>query len=183
MGTIFYMNNEKWDFITALYFSVVTTSTVGYGDTPLTLESSRMFAIFYILSSCVIVAVAIANLGTVQLEIASEKKRLNMLQRKLDFNMIRELDKDGAGIDKASFLVAMLVQLELIDKEKDADPWLKRFDELDTNKSGVLNLDICIDALEKEEQERLDAIQAEIEKEEKGLCACVVSIAQERQQI
>ena len=163
MGALFYHKNEEWDFVTALYFCVVTTTTVGYGDTTLTKESSRLFAVFYILSSCIIVALAIGNLASVRLEIINEKKRISLLSRKLDFNFIRELDSGGKGINKTTFLVAMLVNLELVDKTKDVEPWLQKFDELDTKNTGIIDFDETIEDLEREEKERIRKLEEELE--------------------
>jgi voltage-gated potassium channel len=49
-GTIFYWRFEDWSFIEALYFSVVTLTTVGYGDLTPTSDGTRIFTIIYIFS-------------------------------------------------------------------------------------------------------------------------------------
>lgn len=46
------------------------------------------------------------------------------------------------GVDRVEFLTAMLVQMNELDKEKDIDPWLKRFDELDADGSGALDEEV-----------------------------------------
>jgi voltage-gated potassium channel len=47
-GTMFYWSVEDWTLIQALYFSVVTLATVGYGDLTPTSDFSRVFTIIYI---------------------------------------------------------------------------------------------------------------------------------------
>ena len=47
-GTIFYWSVEDWTLIQSLYFSVVTLTTVGYGDLTPTSDFSRIFTIIYI---------------------------------------------------------------------------------------------------------------------------------------
>jgi voltage-gated potassium channel Kch len=47
-GTIFYWSVEDWTVIQALYFSVVTLATVGYGDLTPTSDFSQIFTIIYI---------------------------------------------------------------------------------------------------------------------------------------
>ena len=47
-----------------------------------------------------------------------------------------------SGVDRVEFLTAMLVQMTDLDKEKDIDPWLKRFDELDADGSGTLDEEV-----------------------------------------
>ena len=49
-GTIFYWRFEDWTIIEALYFSVVTLTTVGYGDLSPTSAGTQIFTIVYILT-------------------------------------------------------------------------------------------------------------------------------------
>ena len=49
-GTLFYWRFEDWTIIESLYFSVVTLSTVGYGDFSPTTAGTQIFTIIYILT-------------------------------------------------------------------------------------------------------------------------------------
>ena len=49
-GTIVYWRFEDWTIIQALYFSVVTLTTVGYGDLTPTSAGTQIFTIIYILT-------------------------------------------------------------------------------------------------------------------------------------
>ena len=49
-GTIFYWRAEDWTIIQALYFSVVTLTTIGYGDFTPTSAGTQIFTIIYILT-------------------------------------------------------------------------------------------------------------------------------------
>lgn len=49
VGMIFYRQVEGWEWLDALYFSVVTLSTVGYGDMSPTTPISKIFTMVYIL--------------------------------------------------------------------------------------------------------------------------------------
>jgi voltage-gated potassium channel Kch len=48
-GTIFYHREEGWSWLDALYFSVITLATVGYGDLSPTTPLSKIFTMAYIL--------------------------------------------------------------------------------------------------------------------------------------
>ena len=49
-GTIFYWRFEDWTIIQALYFCVVTLTTVGFGDLTPTCAGTQIFTIIYILT-------------------------------------------------------------------------------------------------------------------------------------
>jgi hypothetical protein len=46
-GTMFYVLHEGWSIVDALYFCVMTMSTVGYGDLTPTSSLSKIFTIVY----------------------------------------------------------------------------------------------------------------------------------------
>jgi voltage-gated potassium channel len=47
-GTLFYSRVEGWSTLDSLYFSVVTLTTVGYGDLAPSTAAAKVFTIFYI---------------------------------------------------------------------------------------------------------------------------------------
>lgn len=48
LGTIFYHLVEKWRWLDSLYFTVITLSTVGYGDFAPKTDAGKIFTIFYV---------------------------------------------------------------------------------------------------------------------------------------
>ena len=48
-GTVFYSGVEGWSVIDALYFSVMTLATVGYGDLAPSTGFSKIFTILYVI--------------------------------------------------------------------------------------------------------------------------------------
>lgn len=47
-GTLFYHRVEGWSWLDSLYFTVITLTTIGYGDLSPTLPISRVFTIGFI---------------------------------------------------------------------------------------------------------------------------------------
>ena len=48
-GTIYFHKAENWSYVDSFYFSVVSLTTVGYGDLTPTTPASRIVASFYII--------------------------------------------------------------------------------------------------------------------------------------
>jgi len=75
-ATYFYWSVEGWSVIDALYFSVMTMSTIGYGDfTPTTTFSKIFTIIFAVLSIGVFVAVVSKIVTIILAEKKASKKR------------------------------------------------------------------------------------------------------------
>lgn len=72
-GTIVYRYLEDWTWIQSLYFSVVTLTTVGYGDLHPTSDASRLFTVGYILLGVSIALAATAVIGRSYLKRREDK--------------------------------------------------------------------------------------------------------------
>lgn len=62
-GSIFYHFVEGWSYIDSLYFSVVTLTTIGYGDFSPQTDAGKIFTIVYILTG---IGMILSFINTVQ---------------------------------------------------------------------------------------------------------------------
>lgn len=138
-GSVAFMYIENLHFSESFYFCIVTSTSVGYGDYGPASHTGKIFAIFYILASISLVAFSLTRFASAKIERDIQIKEKAMLEKKLDFTFIQEMDTDGNGVDKLEFLVGILTQLGVLDKERHVDPWLEKFDELDGDGSGKLD--------------------------------------------
>ena len=73
-GSLFYMLVEGWSVVDALYFSVVTLATIGYGDLTPTTDIAKLFTIFYVLIGIGLVASTVATLATAAVRADSDRR-------------------------------------------------------------------------------------------------------------
>jgi voltage-gated potassium channel len=68
IGTVGYHIIEKWPLLDALYMTVITMTTVGFGETHDLTQTGRLFTIALILTSVGVVGYSISTIGTFILE-------------------------------------------------------------------------------------------------------------------
>ena len=74
-GTMFYWSVEDWTLIQALYFSVVTLTTVGYGDFSPTTAGTQIFTIVYILTGFGVLVALLTSVAEQYLRLKAEGGR------------------------------------------------------------------------------------------------------------
>ena len=139
---------DYWD---ALYHCWVTTTTVGYGDVRMMTQAARLWTSIHIAYAVGILGGFLSKMQELSDERKRQLKRWEMLQKKLDVELMMSLDKDGNGVDKLEFVVGMLTNLDII-SSGDVAPFLVQFDKFDADKSGVLNRDDLIKIAEEEQK-------------------------------
>jgi voltage-gated potassium channel len=91
-GTIFYWRFEDWTIIQALYFSVVTLTTVGYGDLHPTTDGTQIFTIIYILTG---LGVLVALLSSVAQQYIRQKGEGGHARERLSALRHRDRPEEG----------------------------------------------------------------------------------------
>ena len=72
-GTLFYWRFEDWTLVEALYFCVVTLTTVGYGDLAPTSAGTQVFTIVYILTGFGVLVALLTSVAEKYLEQKAER--------------------------------------------------------------------------------------------------------------
>ena len=139
-GSLFYSANEGWTGAQALYWVVCTMTTVGYGDLTVTKESTRVFAIFFILSIVTVYAVAMNNIFDIWIESFKDKLLISKKENNTKFDerwVQLVLTKYPNGLTKEGFIIEVLMEFDIISYKDDIKPILQDFKEI--SKDGIIN--------------------------------------------
>ena len=156
IGALFFSSNEDWTYIDAVYWTVCTMTTVGYGDLTIKYESSRVFAIFFIFGCVLIYATAAANLIEVYMEtlntaaaIIIDAEDLNKDEGKFSDEWVEKIlplggeKEDSAMLSKSKVILLALIELGIVDQKRDIKPLADVSDNL-LFLSMSIHLSLCI---------------------------------------
>lgn len=148
--------NAGDDWVNCIWLAFQTVTTVGYGDLSIEKDSGKVFLIFFIWLSVIVVSVSVGNIGSVVHNIREEERKYKILSS-IDFAQIENFDKDGNGVTLYEFTIGMLTLLEGDEalNRKIADV-MKLFRQHDVDMSGKLDKNDLkrIVALKEEELKR-----------------------------
>ena len=124
VGISFYTSNENFSFLTAMYFTTETMTTVGYGDIDLKYDSSRWFGIFFIYASVLTFATALNTFGVIYGSMMLVRRR-NILLNSVRGESLRQLAGGDGGVNQHQFVLEVLIELGMIDRDLDVEPLIK----------------------------------------------------------
>jgi voltage-gated potassium channel len=84
LGTIVYAALEGWTLFDSLYATIITITTVGYGDLSPQTTGGRIFAIFFTLVAIGLAGYAISSAAAIIFEGQHEKNERRKLQRRMN---------------------------------------------------------------------------------------------------
>eukprot|EP01104_Vermistella_antarctica_P019156 TRINITY_DN7376_c0_g1_i1.p1 TRINITY_DN7376_c0_g1~~TRINITY_DN7376_c0_g1_i1.p1 ORF type:complete len:363 (+),score=103.42 TRINITY_DN7376_c0_g1_i1:68-1156(+) len=139
-GTIFFYYDQKdWTWVEAFYFSVVTVTTVGYGDYVPVGDMSRLVCTVYILTGTFAVVAALGAIADLYMDYEQQKACNRLLHKKLTVKSIAAMDGDNDGmVSESEFMEFMLVHLGKVNKDDILDI-KQQFKKLDVDGSGQLD--------------------------------------------
>ncbi len=81
IGSLVYSHLEQWSYLDSMYFSIITLTTIGYGDMHPVQDSSKIFTIFYVLFGVGLVFYLFTTIARHLFE--DEKKEIQRLDKTL----------------------------------------------------------------------------------------------------
>lgn len=124
---------ERLNWLDSFYLSVMSVTTVGYGDTAFNSLSGRIFASIWLLVSTLAVARAFLYLA----ELRVDKRVLGQGMTIAQF-LAADIDNNGF-VSKSEYVIYKLKEMNVV-SEKDILQISQQFDRLDTGNCGKITL-------------------------------------------
>ncbi|CDF39389.1 unnamed protein product [Chondrus crispus] len=139
VGMLVFMGLENLAPIDAAYATIISASTVGFGDYEPTRNSTKVIMTVWLCFSTIAVGKLVADFTDANVKAKQRDVSRRLLTATMNVESIRNLDMDKDGsVDKCEFLTQMLVRSGKVE-QKDLDAILLRFDQLDKNSNGELS--------------------------------------------
>jgi len=140
VGTVFFATAEsdEFDFMDALYMSVMSVTTVGYGDLAASTEGGRLFACFWLLGGVICTGKAIGDVAhfvAKRTQNAAEKRRL---KRNVTVRDLMNYGGADGKLDKNEFALCKLRAMGRVSKQ-DIKNCFDQFHVMDCDGGGVID--------------------------------------------
>ncbi|KAJ6965819.1 two-pore potassium channel 3-like [Populus alba x Populus x berolinensis] len=140
VGVAFMHFVERLGWLDSLYLSVMSVTTVGYGDRAFTSLAGRIFASIWLLVSTLAVARAFLYLAEARVDKRHRKLAKWVLGQNMTVSEFLAADIDNNGfVSKSEYAIYKLKEMEKV-SEKDILQICEQFDRLDTGNCGKITL-------------------------------------------
>ncbi|KAK9706916.1 hypothetical protein RND81_07G160300 [Saponaria officinalis] len=138
VGVMHFVENLGW--VDALYLSVMSVTTVGYGDRAFKSLNGRIFASVWLLVSTLAVARAFLYLAEARVDKRHRRLAKWVLGQDLTVSQFLAADMDNNGfVSKSEYVIYKLKEMGKV-SEKDILLICKKFDQLDSGNCGKITL-------------------------------------------
>ncbi|RLN15926.1 two pore potassium channel a-like [Panicum miliaceum] len=138
-GTLFLWKVEKLSLVDSSFCVCATITALGYGAKSFSSKLGRVFAIFWIITSTIILAQFFMYLAELYAERRQKMLAKWVLNRRITTMDLEAADLDGdRQVDAAEFVPYKLKELGKISQEE-ISSFLKEFEKLDVDQSGTLS--------------------------------------------
>ena len=144
---VFGTSIAKWEglsWVDGIYFSIVSATTIGYGDVHPTSNSGKLATSIFLLLGCSMLGWATTHVARIPFSYRRERKQMQVLRRYgrvLDHDELKDFTKGCRNpqyCTKAEFTLRMLQALKMVDPGN-VEMCERRFDSLDLTSDGRLS--------------------------------------------
>jgi potassium channel subfamily K len=150
---------EGWSIIKSLYFCVITSTTIGFGDLTPTTPYLKVLSIIFIPISVAVFGEVLGRIAGVYFKRNNRETEKEFMERQLTLTDLTAMDSDGDGkVCLGEFLGFMLVAMGKCDRD-DIEELRTLFHSLDATNDGFLEKDDLV-LLARRRREKVAACTA-----------------------
>ncbi len=154
LGSIVVGSNEQWNWVDAIYWCIMTGTSVGYGDFVPRSNEMIWFSVVYIPLSVGCTSAALGKIANIFVEREIAKANTKLLKREVTLEDLEIMNADGDGeVSPLEFIEYMLKVMHKVDQNL-LDELHSQFEKLDADGSGGLQQDDLVLLTERKLKER-----------------------------
>jgi hypothetical protein len=157
MGAFLIGHFEGWTWTDVIYYCVVTTTSIGYGDLTPAREDMRLFAVLYIPLAVGAMGHFLGTVATFIVEERTKKTNEVLWKHELTLDDLRSMSSSDGTVTELDFLVFMLKAMKKVDDDL-IMAIREHFRSLDLTNSGTL----VRKDLELQAKRKLRAVKAKL---------------------
>lgn len=139
-GVFIFVHIENLSFLDAIYTTIISSTTVGYGDFSPSTRKGRILASIWITFSTISLARVISNFTEIRMSAKERALARRVLTASMDTKSFQHLDRNEDGsVAWGEYLSGLLVSLGKVTQEE-IDVFKTRFNDLDNNGDGKIRV-------------------------------------------
>mmetsp|Transcript_6388 Transcript_6388/g.9732 ORF Transcript_6388/g.9732 Transcript_6388/m.9732 type:complete len:487 (-) Transcript_6388:89-1549(-) len=130
---------ENWSFIKSVYWSVITSTTIGFGDLYPSNPNTELICIFFLPLAVAVFGEILGRIATLTIERRVDALENEYMDRDFTIKDLMEMDADKDGkVHRGEFILYSLLAMGKVEQE-DVDELKEVFDRLDKDNNGTLD--------------------------------------------
>jgi potassium channel subfamily K, other eukaryote len=139
VGVWVFWHFEQMTLVNALYVTMVSATTVGFGDMGPTRAVTKVIMIGWLLISTATLGKLVGDQSEAFSRAKQRDATRRLLNARMDRGALRKMDRDSDGkVNSGEFLASCLVELGKV-SQADIDEILNRFKQIDRDNSGSIS--------------------------------------------
>jgi len=135
----FLFRAENWTIVETIYWMVITSTTIGYGDDYPISDHERLLAVVYILISVGVMGEFLGKISRYVMKQRQTSYLKSIKEHVFNFDDVKLMDADGSGdVSELEYLIFMLKCMDKVDNDLLNDIRSK-FKKLDVDGSGAIS--------------------------------------------
>lgn len=137
-GVCMFKYMEELSLLDSIYATVISSTTIGYGDISPTNEKTKKYMTVWLILSTITLAKVVSDFTDLRLQAKEKAVARRVLTATFDKKSLKHIDANDDGVVSwGEYLAAMVVTLEKMTQEE-VDTIKTRFNQMDRNKDGLI---------------------------------------------